>query len=247
MHHLYRSKISFTVICLLFFIAANAQFESSSNLPEHDGKLYYFGILLGTNQSYHKLTYRPEFRDPSSRIGTIEADKGGLGGFQLGLHVNLQLSRHFDLRFYPFNLIFSRQTLSIVEDRDSTNRIKEFNLGATTMSFPLQVRFKSDRINNFRVYTLAGIKFDRLLNPTGYNEEISNLKFSKSDFGVETGLGFQIFMPYFILSPELKFSYGLNNIHQRDPSQTYSKLIDRMSNRMISFSLHFEGGILGRN
>lgn len=246
MHHLYRSKISFTVICLLFFIAANAQFESSSNLPEHDGKLYYFGIMLGGNSSYHKLTYTSEFRDPNTKIGSIESLPKG--GFQLGLLANLQLSRHFDLRFYPLNLSFSRQALQIdsLNPVVISNKSEKIDVDAITMSFPLQVRFKSDRINNFRVYSLGGVRFDKILNSKTYNNN-PLLQFRKSDFAVETGLGFQLFFPYFILSPELKFSYGLSNIHQNDANEKYSKLIDRMSNRMISFSLHFEGGILGRN
>ena len=114
------------------------------------------------------------------------------------------------------------------------------------MSFPLQVRLKSDRINNFRVYTLAGIKYDfDLASNAGARNSENIVKVKKSDFGVETGIGFQFFFKYFILSPEIKFSYGLSNMHSRDESLKYSNVIDKMHSRMILFSLHFEGGGLG--
>jgi hypothetical protein len=220
--------------------SAKGQFGSSANLPDHDDKSYYFGIMLGTNSSYHKLTYNPLFRDETSKIGSIESLKNG--GVQLGLLANVQLSRHFDLRFYPLNLIFANQQLKITNTSDSI--LQEPTLNAITMSFPLQIRFKSDRINNFRFYSIAGIKYDKILNGGTFSDK-TTIKFKKSDFGFETGVGFQFFFPYFILSPELKFSYGLNNIHDRDSQEQYSKLMDRISNRMIMFSLHFEGGILG--
>jgi hypothetical protein len=115
-----------------------------------------------------------------------------------------------------------------------------------TLSFPLQVRLKSDRINNFRVYTLAGVKYDfDLASNSGARNAENIVKVKKSDFGVEAGIGFQFFFRYFILSPEIKMSYGLTNVHDRDESLKYSNVIDKMHSRMILFSLHFEGGGLG--
>jgi hypothetical protein len=72
------------------------------------------------------------------------------------------------------------------------------------------------------------------------------LKIKKNDYGVEGGIGFQFFLPYFILSPEIKFSYGLSNIHARDADLIYSSVVDKMNSRMLMFSLHFEGGGMGR-
>ena len=62
-----------------------------------------------------------------------------------------------------------------------------------------------------------------------------------SDLSIEAGLGFQFFFPVFILSPELKISEGIKNIHSRDPNLQYSNVIDKLKSRMIIFSLIFEG------
>jgi hypothetical protein len=237
MHHLHSTKISLTLFFVFLLSTVKAQYSTSSNLPDHDNNPYYFGILLGTNRASNKLTYHPSFRDESSKVGSINSIEDA--GFQFGLYATLQLSKRFELRFYPVNLFFSQPRLEI--NFTDTTITKQAPLGSVTMSFPLQVRFRSDRINNFRVYSLAGIKYDYLLSTN--NDPGISIPFKRSDFGVETGIGFQFFFPYFILSPEIKYSYGISNIHNRKPNEEYSKLINRMSNRMIMFSLHFEGGI----
>jgi len=43
------------------------------------------------------------------------------------------------------------------------------------------------------------------------------------------------------LSPELKISNGIINVHHRDPNLIYSSTIDQLHSRMIVFSLIFEG------
>jgi hypothetical protein len=87
------------------------------------------------------------------------------------------------------------------------------------------------------------MKYDfDLASNSGARNSDNIVKVNKTDYGLEGGIGFQFFFPYFILSPEIKFSYGLSNVHSRDESLRYSNVIDKMNSRMILFSLHFEGG-----
>jgi hypothetical protein len=67
------------------------------------------------------------------------------------------------------------------------------------------------------------------------------IKIQKMDYGVEAGVGFNFYFQSFILSPEVKISNGLNNIHARDASLKYSSVLDRIQSRMIVFSIHIEG------
>jgi hypothetical protein len=67
------------------------------------------------------------------------------------------------------------------------------------------------------------------------------VKLEKSDYGIEIGMGFNFYFPSFILSPEVKVSNGLRNIHSRDENLKYSNVIDRIQSRMIVFSIHLEG------
>jgi hypothetical protein len=51
----------------------------------------------------------------------------------------------------------------------------------------------------------------------------------------------QFFFPYFIFSPELKFSHGLGNVLIFDDSLPESTVLDKVLSRALTISLHFEG------
>jgi hypothetical protein len=243
MHHLHWKKITFFA-ALFINLRGMTQHAVEMNLPDHDLKPYYFGIMLGYNTSHYNISHHPNFLDPTINKRISDVESGNTGRIHLGIMANYQLSKKFDLRFYPLNLVFSEKKLDyLMKDNTDENQRAE----SIVMSFPLQIRLKSDRINNFRVYTLAGAKYDfDLASNAGSRNTDNMLKIKKNDYGVEGGIGFQFFMPYFILSPEIKFSYGLANIHARDTELIFSNVVNRMNTRMLMFSLHFEGGGMGK-
>jgi len=51
----------------------------------------------------------------------------------------------------------------------------------------------------------------------------------------------QLFFPFFIFSPEIKVSRGLNNIHIFNGALEDSRVIDQIISRAFTISLHFEG------
>lgn len=235
------------IIAIISFVglstSAVGQLRGNVNLPNHDDKPYYFGIVLGYNTSHYHITHASSFLNQD----TIQAVNGlNSGRIHLGIMANLQLSRRWDVRFYPLNLIFSEKKFRydlLYPDLGDNKLEKTQKVESIVMSWPLQVRLKSDRIGNFRVYTLAGVKFDYdLASNSGTTNSENLLKVKKSDFGIEAGIGFQFFSKYVIVSPEIKVSQGLNNVHAKDPSLKYSNIIDKLNSRMILFSLHFEGG-----
>ena len=67
------------------------------------------------------------------------------------------------------------------------------------------------------------------------------VKLKANDFGIEAGVGFNFYMRFFILSPEIKISNGISNVHSRDASLKFSNVIDKIQSRQIVFSLIFEG------
>ena len=244
LQHILRSKIVGCILCLILsFTSSQAQLRQSLNLADHDEKPYYFGIVLGYNTSHYNTSHHPYFlgRDTIQVVESLNS-----GRVHLGIMANWQVSNRFDIRFYPLNLIFSEKKFRYTQKypNPGDDKLEQFqNVESIVMSFPLMVRLKSDRINNFRVYTLAGVKYDfDLASKAGARNAENFVKVNKTDFGVETGIGFQFFFKYFILSPEIKFSYGLTNVHARDETLKYSNVIDKLHSRMILLSLHFEGG-----
>ncbi|HQV06518.1 MAG TPA: outer membrane beta-barrel protein, partial [Chitinophagaceae bacterium] len=110
------------------------------------------------------------------------------------------------------------------------------------VSFPFQIKFQSDRIGNFRVYTLAGFKADIDMASNARAKKAEELvKIKRYDYGPEFGIGFNFFFNSFIFSPEIKITNGLNNIHARDENLRFSSVFDRIRSKMIVFSIHLEG------
>jgi hypothetical protein len=166
-------------------------------------------------------------------------------GINLAWLVHLNLSDHFAIRTFPINLTFSEKafeySLKYPDLPGGETPVTIKKVQSISLSFPLQVQFSSDRIDNFKVYTIAGVKADLdLAANAGKKNADDIIKLKKFDYGVEAGLGFHIYFPYFVLTPELKVSWGLSNLHSRNQQLKYSSNIDKINSRMISFSLTVE-------
>lgn len=212
------------------------------NLPDHDSKLYHFGINLGINKSHFSFTHHPQFLAQDS-VMTIESINST--GINLAWLVNLNLGPHFDLRTYPLNLTFSEKAfeyaLSYPDLPAGESPLTIKKVQSITLSLPLQIKFSSDRIDNLKVYTIAGVKFDYDMAANAGKKNADDLiKLNKFDYSVEGGIGFHFYFPYFVLSPELKVNWGLNNLHSRNQTLKFSSNVDQIYSRMISFSLTVE-------
>lgn len=229
-----------TVLAILLsvFTATRASAQRPlMNMPDHDDKLYYFGITFGLNFSVHKINYSQSFArtDTFKRIQPMWQP-----GFNLGLMGNLRLSRFVDLRFVP-SLAFCEKQLTF-EYGIPTDSVSTRSIESIYMHLPFQLKFKSDRIKNFRFYALLGGKFDYDLAANARSRRTDEfIKISPVDFGPEFGVGFEFFNPNFIFSPEVKISQGLGNQLFRDPGIPLTNAIDRLSTRMIVISIHLEG------
>ncbi len=243
MQYLLRGKIIIlsTFISLLPFLGSS-QIYNDLNLPDHDYRKFHFGIKLGTNRAFYHFNYNPLFM-ASDSIQVVESLQSS--GINLAWLVNMRLGEHFDIRTYPLDLIFTEKALEyhlkypnklLGEDSITTKTIQ-----GITMALPLELKFSSDRINNFKVYLLAGAKmeYDFAANAGEKNAD-QQIKLNKMDYGVEAGIGFHFYFPVFVLSPELKISWGLKNLHSRDENLKYSNIIDDITSRTISFSIIIE-------
>jgi len=210
--------------------------QQMMNMLEHDAKPYYFGITLAANNSNFKLAQSQAFLKDDS-IMVVEPLR--TMGFNLGLLANARLSQYFDLRFNP-QLVFASKNLYYKEMypiQETTKKVESILL-----SFPVQIKFKSDRIGNMRVYTIAGLKFDYDLAANARARRDDNLpKIRTTDYGYELGAGFEFYFESFIFSPEIKISNGLGNVHVKNPDLRYSNVVEKMQSRMFVFSIHLEG------
>jgi Outer membrane protein beta-barrel domain len=239
-----KGRVFRTVVLLFGLLAAaraDAQLRDQLNLVDHDSKSFYLGIGFMYEQSHLQVSAHPKFLQSDSVLYVNPLNSGGFGVSGM---FTFHVADHWEFRLAFPEFIFASNSLSYHvtyppagETSLATKQIQSLLLG-----FPAHVKFLSDRINNFRVYMLGGINYQYDLASNSSARKAQNLvKLNPSDFSVEGGIGFQFYFPVFILSPELKFSEGIKNVHDRDPNLQYSNTIDKLKTRMVVFSLIFEG------
>ena len=164
-------------------------------------------------------------------------------GFQVSIVSDLRLADYFSLRFLP-GIAFGQRTLYFYNSKDSLFA-RKMELESNFLDFPLVVKYKSKRVNNYAPYIVAGgnIRYD-LAARKDY-EEGSNIYVRLKPFDVyfEIGFGIDIYLQYFKFSPELKLSTGIRNILVSEPAAgfpQYVKSIDRLNSYIIMLCFHFE-------
>src|SRR5687767_2478005 len=152
MLHIQRKKIISHLI-YLFTTAGIAcsglpAYTQDLNLPDHDSKPYFFGITLGFNLARFNTEHHPRFLEYDT---VLVAEPLNSGGFSLGLLATARLSGRLETRFNP-QLMFTERNifykLKYPDALDGTDVTKKVE--SVIFTFPLQIKFRSDRIGNFR-------------------------------------------------------------------------------------------------
>lgn len=233
--HLFSRSLLPVLVLLIFGSEARAQFNAWSFSQKYENKFAHFGILMGYNASQFRLRQSEDFLFNDSIFG-VESFRGP--GFNLGIVSNVHLGKHFDLRFLP-NMAFAERNLNYTLTTDTTYKQ---TIESINVELPVLLKFKSDPYKDFRVYVLAGMKYtyDLASNAKARNAE-GLVKIARHDLLMEYGIGFEIYFPYFIFAPELRFSQGLFDIHALDSKLTFSNVLDRLFTRSFSIVINFEG------
>ena len=117
------------------------------------------------------------------------------------------------------------------------NRIKKIE--STLIDFPIYIKYKSARYNNFRTYVVGGIKYSMdIASKDQIDDEGQELvKLNNHDLMIEGGFGIDFYLQYFKFSPQIKLSHGIINILTKD-STLYTETIKNLktSSWMISFT-----------
>ena len=112
---------------------------------------------------------------------------------------------------------------------------------STYLEFPFLLKFKSTRIDNYRVYVLAGWKYgiDMVSQAKVLAKDKEIVKLNKHDYGYEFGVGFDFYMTYFKFSPEIKMYNGVKNLLVQD-ERRFSSPINSLHSKTFVISLLFE-------
>ena len=243
MQHLLRNKINFILLfAFLIPFIGKAQLRNELNLLDHDDETFHFGINLGVNRSHYNIIHSRKFLAFDS-INVIESINST--GINLAGLVNLRLSNHFDIRTYPINLIFTEKAFQYTLKTPDITRLEDTlvtkKVQGITLALPLQLKFTSDRIANLKVFMMIGarVDYDLAANAGKKNTE-DQITLQKLDYAAEAGIGFHIYFPVFVLTPELRISYGLRNVLSKNDVLKYANTIEKINSRSVTFSLTVE-------
>lgn len=213
----------------------------TENLANFDLRTFHFGFLLSYNTSdfYMKLAPQAPFADSVLSIGHERQP-----GFNLGIVSSLNVSKNFSLRFIP-TLSFQDRVLRYrFRSGSGVQQVFEKPVESTYLEFPLLFKFRSDRINNFAVYLVAGGKFSiDMASQKDVDNTIDEdvvVKLNKYDYSAEVGGGFDMFLPYFKFGIELKHSIGIPNLLIDDGTR-FSTPIESLRSKTWVLTFTFEG------
>lgn len=239
MHYISGKEIIFTILVSFFCtssLLSQTGLNKNYNYKDFQKKSYYFGLSLGINSSSFHLDRSQRFIG-NEYISVSEAESGI--GFNLNMIANLKLGDYFDFRFLP-GFTFSERKLLYTENNVDSLIISTEPLESVFFELPFQVRFKSAPYKDKRLFVVGGLKYSYDVASNSSTKK-SVLKFSPHDFQYEIGIGMQFFYPYFIFSPEIKFSRGITNTLIYDSQLPESSVLENVFSQYFTLSFHFEG------
>jgi hypothetical protein len=246
---------------------AQAQRRTMIYLPKYDEEPYHFGFILAYNEMIYTLDPKEKFQfidqkdkwpspeidfnsDDVENIYLYDIRSQRVPGFTVGIIGNLRLAQYFDLRFIP-SISFGERKMdygvNLIKENDSISIYFTKSIHSTFVEFPLQVKYRSKRLNNVAAYLIGGInpKIDLASQKKSTEDDgngnmsVVNLTTKRFDFAMEVGAGFDFYNQWFKFGIEVKMSYGMLNII-KDEAYIYTSCLDKLKNKMFQLSFTFE-------
>lgn len=234
-------KLSVFITLFVIFNPVFCQVKKPQNDPGYDYKRLHFGFTVGLN------TMDFGVRRPVLDSTLLFADVSRITpGFQVSIVSDMRLADYLSLRFLP-GITFGQRTLYFYEEQspDNYTLVSKMEVESNFLDFPLVVKYKSKRVNNYAPYIIAGgsVRYDLAARKEYETDTDVYVRLKPLDLYFELGFGIDIYLQYFKFSPELKLSTGFRNVLVEDPELTnpqYVNSIDRLNSYIVMLSFHFE-------
>lgn len=208
------------------------------NQPYADNRLFHLGFHVGLHAQDLILT-NTGVTAPGGGVWFAEIPNYS-PGFSVGVIGDMFLNPYFNLRLIP-TLHFGDKEFVFREYE--TGEEYKTSVRSSYITIPLELKYSAFRLNNYRPYLTAGVygAFDM------GRKKGQAILLKGTDMGITVGIGCDIYLPFFKLCPELKFSFGLKNLLETDrpdltePTlQVYTDALSKATSRMIILTFNFE-------
>lgn len=239
-----RNKI---VVIVFATLVANFGFSQrrpkTMNYRKFDKHWVHFGFMLGLNTADFSTQYNANML---SNYGVYSVQNKKQPGFDLGLIGSVKLGTPLLwFRFIP-SLSFQERVLTYQfapTEPNAKMETYEERVQSTNLDFPMLIKFRTLRYNNFDAYLIGGVQYTLdLQSKANKVQKYSDpfIKIDRDDWQGQVGAGVDFFLPFFKFGIELKFSHSFNNVLIQDHT-TLSNPINRLYNRVWWISFTFEG------
>ena len=231
-----------TLIYIFIFASLGviAQKRNPIRLQNFDDRRYHYGFVLAyTNSNFlidEKANY--SFSDSLVSINSIKQS-----AFAVGPTASLNLTRNWRVRTGLY-LSFQDRMLHYQFVVDDSLTLFPKEVPSVYLEVPLHFKLRTDRINNFAVYTVFGGKYGRDMTSRKdiqVNMDFEDIvKIKRTNIAYEVGGGMDFFFEYFKFGIELKLAIGLNNVLINNGT-FFANPIEKLRTQMWQLSFTFEG------
>lgn len=228
------------IILLISSMVVSAQDNNKIlNRPYADMKKFHFGFSVGVHTQDLQFTHNGYVSEAGDTWFMEIPDFSP--GFCVNVLADMRLAKHFNLRFSP-GMYFGNKIIKMV---DTTNGGEESqNVKTNYIVLPVDLKISAERYYNIRPYVVGG----GMLTIDVSKKRSDFLMFNNTDFMLTVGFGCDIYLPYFKLTPEVKFCFGLTDILDRkrpdlkdDPDMMkYTNSLKKVTSNMFILTFYFE-------
>ncbi len=231
-------KAIIIILSFVFSLTLSAQNKVVQNQLQSDNKTIHFGFTLGMD--FMNLGVRQSNAvAPDGNVYSMSVNKYN-PGFTVGVISDLRLCEYLNLRFVPI-IHFGDISTTFIDQKQ--NEVKTYSLKSTVVDFPVYLKYRAKRINNYRPYVLLG---GGLQYQVG-RQKGEALLLKPVDVSIEFGVGCDFYLPYFKFAPELKFCLGMLDVLEKDrhdllieSDRKYTDALLRLTSRVLVLTFNFE-------
>jgi hypothetical protein len=232
-------RILWSILWLCLVLPVCGQERTIQNRPYIDLRKFHYGFTFGIHSQSLSLENNGYIDPQTGQQWFATNDRDDIG-FTVGVLGEWRLNTYFALRMVP-SMCFGSKHIAFREQVSGKTETQDIK--STFISLPVSIKISAPRFNNYRPYVLAGLNpvYDLTTKKQG------NLLLNKMDCYVEVAMGCDFYLPFFKLIPELKFSFGLADLLNKNRDQLidkskliFTESVNSASAKMVTLSFYFE-------
>lgn len=235
-------RLAVTLAALLLFAAAAVAQRPGDKLlnrPYADNRAWHLGFGVGVQTFDLSFTHNG-FTTAEGETWFMEQPSFS-PGFTVNALVDFRLSNYFNIRLSP-GMYFGNRDVRMVDT--TLGGEERQNIKSTFVTLPVDLRFSSVRWGNLKPYMTAGVM--GVADVAKRRADFFRLK--TFDAYLTLGFGCDFYLPYFKLSPELKFCFGLGDVLQHDRPDLadnpgalkFTESLSKARSSMVVLTFYFE-------